>query len=183
MEKGIITCIYKKPELSIFGEFINDFTGLYNNHNEYSKKSNLIIEYDSDKIIKEILEEKSKSKIKKICVDFYYPTPRHIQFIDVEKIFFKYDTIVDDNIFIKYDNLVVDNSLPKHYQKLFGQNIMEITEKSIYNCAYYTYKTIEKKEIFGIRKLIQQNRYIFTYDSNYLSRNQFETIISIIFLN
>ncbi len=184
MEKGIITCIYKKkPELSIFGEFINDLTGLYyNQQSEFSKKSNVIIEYDSDKIIKEIFsdkiikeifEEKSKSKIN-ICSDFDSPIPRYIEFIDINKLFFKYDKSSDIE------------SFPKRYQKLFGENIMEITEKSIYNCAYFIYKinkTIGKTEIFGIRKLTHQNRYIFSFDSKYLTRNQFETIISIIFFN
>ncbi len=92
-----------------------------------------------------------------------YPTPYYFDF-------------GNNSMYFKNHNL--NGSISKHYKKLFGDNIMVLTEQSIYNCVYNeaTY------DVFGIRKLAgQNNKYIFVFDSKYINRQIFEVILSIIF--
>jgi hypothetical protein len=170
MESGVLTLYYSKPKLSGILQLVNDITGIFDNPSESDNKSSILLEYESDKELKQIV------RADKIDVSYEYTNsyecavPLYIKDLKINQTYYRRNVKDEQDAkkFIDFSN------------EIFGDTQMKLTEKSIYNCIYYTFE--DENNIISIRKLIGKNKYIFKYNSNIISRDQFESILHYIYL-
>ncbi len=170
METGTITVIYVKPKLSTWAQLINDITGLFDDHHESDDKKSIIIEYNySNKIVEITKDTKSDKLLYEFTDSFDCAIPQYIKDLTQEKTYFRKN--------------VYDESDAKQFvecsKEFFGENIMNLTDRSIYNSIYYLLPS--EQLVFGLRKLSNQNKYTFRYNTEHFSFEQIESIVKYIF--
>jgi len=156
----------KEKEKSFFSniislDWIKDYSDMDLLYLEHNKIENVIISFDDNGSVfelNEVADSESKSIISTDrCLWNNKILPLTVEITkDNNKITLLYNNTNDD-IFISNKN--------------FNKNNIET---SLYNCTYYNIG----QNAFGIKKIINSNRYFFSYDTNILSINDIFIILN-----
>lgn len=160
----------KEKEKSFFSnimsfDWIKDYSDMDLLYLEHNKNENAIISFDDNGSVfelNEVVDFESKSIISTDkCLWNNKLLPHTIEITKDNKIItlfcYVYNNNSNNDIFNSNKNFNINN-----------------TETSLYNCVYNN----TSQNIFGIRKIINSNRYFFSYDMSILSINDIFIILN-----